>query len=93
MPPSQASEIAARISGMEFTDEVHWVWCSRDGACTHLDGKSKHWIVARSKGRTLRRSPAGGARCYEVWISGKSSTPLRTRLPEEGILQKPQKRP
>ena len=66
----KASEIAARFSGMEFTDEVHWALVfERGGRLSSVSmGKASTDPGAR-EGRALPRSPTEGARCYEVWAA------------------------
>lgn len=88
-------EIASRFTGMELTDEVHWAFVFEKGG--HLKsvsmGKagSGTWKVENDELCLAR--PPDEPRCYEVWGSGrKVQLRYEPALPEEGILQKPQKR-
>jgi len=88
-------EIGSRFTGMELTDEVHWAVAFEMGG--HLKsvsmGKagSGTWKVERDE-LCLDRPPHE-PRCYEVWGAGRNvQLRYEPALPEEGILQKPQKR-
>jgi hypothetical protein len=89
-------EIRARLTGMEFTDGVHWAFVFGQGG--HLSsismgrrGSGQWWV--REDRLCLRPPESLLSRCYEVWLSGAG---VQLREPgievyDEGILQKPQK--
>lgn len=91
--PLKGAEIRSRFTGMEFTDEVHWVLLfGRDGTLTNTGMGRKtqgRWQVKRDE-LCLDRTP-GEQRCYAVLRSGKT---YRLQEPgfdiyEEGLLQRP----
>lgn len=91
--PLKGAEIRSRFTGMEFTDEVHWVLLfGRDGALTNIGMGRKtlgRWRVKQDQ-LCLDRAP-DHQRCYAVSRSGKS---YRLQEPgfdiyEEGIVQRP----
>jgi hypothetical protein len=88
-------EIRARLTGMEFTDGVHWAFVFGQGG--HLSSISMgrrgsgHWWVREDR-LCLRPPESLLSRCYEVWQSGAG---VQLREPgievyDEGFLQKPQ---
>jgi len=88
-------EIAARFTGMELTDEVHWAYGFERGGRLNIFSMGRPgtgaWKVDRNE-LCLDR-PSDEARCYEVWVSGQNVQLRREpEIPDEGILQKPQKR-
>ena len=94
--PLKGSEIRSRFTGMEFTDEVHWLLLfGQDGTLTNTGMGRKtlgRWQVKRDQ-LCLDRSP-GEQRCYAVLHSGKT---YRLQEPgfdiyEEGIVQRPMAR-
>lgn len=88
-------EIASRFTGMELTDEVHWAYVFEKGGRLKIFSMGRPgtgaWKVHRNE-LCLDRPP-DEARCYEVWVSGRNVQRRREpEIPDEGILQKPQKR-
>jgi hypothetical protein len=88
-------EIASRFMGMELTDEVHWAYVFERGGRLNIFSMGRPgtgaWKVDRNELRMDR--PPDEARCYEVWVSGRNVQLRREpEIPDEGILQKPQKR-
>jgi hypothetical protein len=88
-------EIAARFTGMELTDEVHWAYVFERGGRLNIFSMGRpgtgSWKVDRNE-LCLGRPP-DETRCYEVWVSGRNVQLRREPgIPDEGILQKPQKR-
>jgi hypothetical protein len=89
-------EIKARLTGMELTDGVHWAYVfGRDGRTKSFSlGKpgAGAWSVLKDE-LCLTGGP-GEPGCYHVWMSGQSVQLRREgSIPEEGTLQKPEKRP
>jgi hypothetical protein len=88
-------EIATRFTGMELTDEVHWAYVFEKGGRLNIFSMGRPgtgaWKVDRNE-LCLDR-PLDETRCYEVWVSGQNVQLRREpEIPDEGILQKPQKR-
>jgi hypothetical protein len=88
-------EIASRFTGMELTDEVHWAYVFEKGGRLNIFSMGRPgtgaWKVDRNE-LCLDRPP-DEARCYEVSVSGRNVQLRREpEIPDEGILQKPQKR-
>ena len=88
-------EITARFNGMEFTDEVHWAYVFGKGGHLNIFSMGRpgtgSWKV--EKDELCLDRPPDEARCYEVWVSGRNVQLRREpEIPDEGILQKPQKR-
>lgn len=89
----KGARIRAAFSGMEFTDEVHWVdLYRRDGTLSSASMGLKRTGRWRLDGDSLCLEwKDEETRCYEVWISGKS---VQLRQPghpviDEGILRPP----
>jgi hypothetical protein len=87
------SQIRARFSGMQLTDEVHWrdVY-ERDGSLrSYTLGKKTvgRWAVEKDELCLYFKQPDDG--CYEVWLSGGriEMKPSGLGLSIEGILQTP----
>jgi hypothetical protein len=88
-------QIASKLGGMEFTDEVHWreVY-DRGGVLRTFDmGKTRigKWRVAADR-VCVDREGTGSEDCYQLWIEG-NHVEMR-REPDEcdpapGILRKP----
>jgi hypothetical protein len=89
------TQIRAKFTGMEFTDQVHW------GEVYENNGKLKSEEMGTKRTGTWRiqkdqlctdYGKEGGSSCYEVWMSGKN-VQLRTEgssgLPLEGVLERP----
>ena len=88
-------EIASRFTGMELTDEVHWAYVFEKGGRLNIFSMGRpgtgSWKVDNNE-LCLDRPP-DEPRCYEVWVSGQNVQLRREpEIPDEGILQKPQKR-
>ena len=88
-------EIAARFTGMELTDEVHWAYVFERGGRLNIFSMGRpgtgSWKVDRNE--LCLGQPPDETRCYEVWVSGRNVQLRREpEIPDEGILQKPQKR-
>lgn len=88
-------DITARFSGMELTDDVHWAYVFKQG------GKLASFSMGKPGTGTWRvqndelclELPVDASRCFEVWVAGKKVELRREpALPEQGTLQKPQKR-
>ena len=92
----KGSEIKAKVAGMELTDGVHWSYVfGRGGRTTSFSlGKAGAgaWRIQKDE-LCLTGGPAVPG-CYQVWMSGQSVELRREgSIPEEGTLQKPEKRP
>ena len=88
-------EIASRFTGMELTDEVHWAYVFERGGRLNIFSMGRpgtgSWKV--EKDELCLDRPPDEARCHEAWVSGKNVQLRREpAIPDEGILQKPQKR-
>jgi len=88
-------EIASRFTGMELTDEVHWAYVFDRGGRLKIYSMGRpgtgSWKV--DKNELCLDRPPDEPRCYEVWVSGQNVQLRREPdVPDEGILQKPQKR-
>jgi hypothetical protein len=87
------SQIRARFSGMEMTDETHWadVFLANGALTTYSMGhkSSGKWDVQKDELCVDRGKDDGG--CYQVWLSGKKVELRRegSTLPMEGVLQRP----
>ena len=92
------SQIRAKFSGMEFTDEVHWgeVYETNGRLSSESMGtkRSGAWRVVKDR-LCVDLEKGGGNDCYDVWTSGKK-VQLRSAdsngLPLEGVLQSPPNR-
>jgi hypothetical protein len=88
-------EIASRFTGMELTDEVHWAYVFERGGRLKIFSMGRpgtgSWKV--EKDELCLDRPPDEARCYEVWVAAQNVQLRREpEIPDEGILQKPQKR-
>jgi len=87
------SQIRARFTGMEMTDETHWadVFLANGALTTYSMGhkSSGKWDVQKDELCVDRAKDDGG--CYQVWLSGKKVELRRegSTLPTEGVLQRP----
>lgn len=91
----RGKEITARFNGMEFTDEVHWAYVFEKGGRLNIFSMGRpgmgSWKV--DKDELCLDRPPDEPRCYEVWVSGQNVQLRREpEIPDEGILQKPQRR-
>src|SRR5215210_1673621 len=90
------AQVAAKIAGMEITDEVHWGDIfERNGTLTSYSMGQKSfgkWRVLKDQLCIVRGKEDEG--CYQVWLSGKKVELRRegSTLPLEGVLQKPRER-
>ena len=91
------TQIRAKFTGMEFTDEVHWgeVYES-NGKLTSEEMGTKRigtWRIEKNQLCTDYGKEVGSS-CYEVWVSGKN-VQLRVQdspaLPLEGVLERPRR--
>ena len=88
------SQIRARFSGMEMTDEVHWREAyKRDGSFNSRGmGRMRtgKWLVQGDE-LCVDLGPETNGGCYEVWVSGKAVElrPTGLGLPLQGVLQRP----
>ncbi len=88
-------EISAKLTGMEFTDEVHWAMVFEEGrrVSSFSMGKASIGSWRIDKDELCLSRPPDEPRCYEVWIAGQTvQLRYEPAIPEEGILQKPQER-
>lgn len=89
------TQIRAKFTGMEFTDQVHW------GEVYESNGQLKSEEIGTKRTGTWRiqkdqlctdYGKEVGSSCYEFWMSGKN-VQLRTEgssgLPLEGVVEKP----
>jgi hypothetical protein len=87
------SQIRAKFSGMQLTDEVHWRYVyDRDGTLRSYSMGTKKvgkWAVEKDELCLYLKEPDDG--CYEVLVSGKSfeMKPSGLGLALEGVLQIP----
>ncbi len=91
--PVKGPEIRSRLTGMEFTDEVHWALLfGHAGTLTSISMGKKtlgRWRVKQDQ-LCLDRS-AEEPRCYAVWSSGRAYQLREPDLDiyEEGVVQRP----
>jgi hypothetical protein len=93
------TEIRAKFTGMEFTDEVHWgeVYGANGKLTSEEMGKKRAgtWRIEKNQLCTDYGKDTGTS-CYEVWVSGKN-VQLRIQdspaLPLEGVLERPRRSP
>src|SRR3954452_23019733 len=94
------SEITARFSGMEFTDEVHWGLIfapggrltSRQtgGRMTAVEGEPSHGRWHVSTDELCFGLGSETPRCHQVWASGRDVQLRRDgEPPQDGVLRKP----
>ena len=91
----KGSEIRAKVAGMELTDGVHWSYVfGRDGRTASFSlGKAGAGTWRIQKDELCLTGGPGVPGCYQVWMSGQSVQLRREgTIPEEGNLQKPEKR-
>jgi len=89
-------EIKARLTGMELTDGVRWAYVfGRNGRTKSFSlGKPGAGAWSVQKDELCLTGGPGEPGCYHVWMSGQSVQLRREgSIPEEGTLQKPEKRP
>jgi len=90
------SQISARLTGMEITDEVHYADVFQSGGNLLSYSMSRKtsgkWRVNKDT-LCLDRGKEEQV-CYEVWLAGKKVELRRpgVDMPFEGILQKPARR-
>jgi hypothetical protein len=89
-------EIASKVRGMEFTDEVHFAEVFKSDGSLAIASmgarKTGKWRVSGDELCLLE--PGQEERCYGVWMAGRNIELRRDGIDitEEGILQKPQRR-
>jgi hypothetical protein len=89
-----ASQIRARLAGMEMTDEVHWREAyERDGGFKSRSmGRTRvgRWRVQNDE-LCVDLGSETDSDCYEVWLSGRKVElrPTGLGLMLQGVLQKP----
>ena len=87
------SQIQAKFSGMEMTDNVHWadVFGQNGSLKSYSMGRKKDgkWWIEKDELCVDRGKDDGG--CYQVWLSGRNVEFRREGLPAafEGVLQRP----
>jgi hypothetical protein len=87
------SDIRAKLTGMQLTDEVHWRYVyDRDGRLRSYSMGTKKigkWAVEKDELCLYLREPDDG--CYEVSLSGEriEMKPSGVGLTLEGVLQTP----
>jgi hypothetical protein len=90
------SQIRAKFTGMEMTDNTHWadVFGSNGSLTSYSMGKKKDgkWRIEKDDLCLERGQDESG--CYQVWLSGKNVEFRREGLPTafEGVLQRPSAR-
>jgi hypothetical protein len=89
------TQIRAKFTGMEFTDQVHW------GEVYEGNGKLRSEEMGTKRAGTWRiqkdqlctdYGKEVGSNCYEVWMSGKNvqlKIADSPALPLEGVLARP----
>jgi hypothetical protein len=89
------TQIRAKFTGMEFTDQVHWgeVYESNGHLKSEEMGTKRTgtWRIQKDQLCTDYGKEVGSS-CYEVWMSGKNvqlKTEGSSGLPLEGVLEKP----
>jgi hypothetical protein len=89
-------ELAARLSGIKLTDDVHWAYRFERGGRLRAVSmgilRTGSWRV-RGDELCLDGDP-DGARCFQIWASGDGIELRRGdgSLPDAGTLRKPQAR-
>lgn len=89
------AQIAATLSGMQFTDEVHWRQVyEKDGTLRSFDMGRKDTGTWRIRGNEIciDLGDDGDNNCFEVWLRGNRLLMQRDaedKFPNEGILEKP----
>jgi len=90
------SQIRAKFTGMQLTDEVHWRYVyDRDGKLRSYSMGTKKigkWTVEKDELCLYLKEPDDG--CYEVSLSGEriEMKPSGVGLTLEGVLQTPAER-
>ena len=91
------SQIQARFTGMELTDEVHWddLYQQNGVLVTNEMGHKTtgKWRIQKDQ-LCLDRGKELGSGCYDVWLAGKNVQLKNNEssLPLEGVLEKPKDR-
>ena len=88
-----AGQIRAKMAGMELTDGVHWrELYGRGGTVTSdLMGRKRtgKWRVEKDQ-LCIEFNKDPPAKCYEVWMSGKTVELRREGLmPLQGVIEQP----
>jgi hypothetical protein len=88
-----AGQIRAKMAGMELTDGVHWRELYGRGGTVTSDSMGRKrtgkWRVEKDQ-FCIEFDKDPPAKCYEVWISGKTVELRREGLmPLQGVIEQP----
>ena len=88
-----AGQIRAKMAGMELTDEVHWRELYGRGGTVTSDSMGRKrtgkWRVEKDQ-LCIEFDKDPPAKCYEVWMSGKTVELRREGLmPLQGVIEQP----
>ena len=88
-----AGQIRAKIAGMELTDQVHWRELYGRGGTVTSDSMGRKrtgkWRVEKDQ-LCIEFDKDPPAKCYEVWMSGKTVELRREGLmPLQGVIEQP----
>lgn len=88
-----AGQIRAKMAGMELTDGVHWRELYGRGGTVTSDSMGRKrtgkWRVEKDQ-LCIEFDKGPPAKCYEVWMSGKTVELRREGLmPLQGVIEQP----
>ena len=88
-----AGQIRAKMAGMELTDGVHWRELYGRGGTVTSDSMGRKrtgkWSVEKDQ-LCIEFDKDPPAKCYEVWMSGKTVELRREGLmPLQGVIEQP----
>ena len=88
-----AGQIRAKMAGMELTDGVHWRELYGRGGTVTSDSMGRKrtgkWRVEKDE-LCIEFDKDPPAKCYEVWMSGKTVELRREGLmPLQGVIEQP----
>ena len=88
-----AGQIRAKMAGMELTDGVHWRELYGRGGTVTSDSMGRKrtgkWTVEKDQ-LCIEFDKDPPAKCYEVWMSGKTVELRREGLmPLQGVIEQP----
>jgi len=88
-----AGQIRAKMAGMELTDGVHWRELYGRGGTVTSDSMGRKrtgkWRVEKDQ-LCIEFDKDPPAKCYEVWMSGKTVELRREGLmPLQGVIEQP----
>ena len=88
-----AGQIRAKMAGMELTDGVHWRELYGRGGTVTSDSMGRKrtgkWRVEKDQ-LCIEFDKDPPAKCYEVWMSGKTVELRRESLmPLQGVIEQP----